>query len=311
MKRLFNSFMCGVAMASLLGSVSPTSAAAPKGFKTKLAADTKTSKPKTAADPKGFKPSISASPTVVSMATTAKSGKTTLSYNAGSKHPYVEVWVSINGANLKKVLEDEGDGKGSRTVTVEKGKKYHFVLTDFGKQLASADVSTKVTGTGTTPGTGTGTTPGTGGGTKPDTNPVPKPADVSLAVLNFAASKVGQKGLGDGQCTRLIEQALAAAGAKPGKGFVWGRTLNSGETMRPGDIIQFTSVVIKDGFSTWNLGAPNHTSIVGQVNGTKVTLLHQNMDGEPATVNSRVRSHEIDLSKKVSGTFIVYRPEAK
>ncbi|MFN0018498.1 MAG: CHAP domain-containing protein [Pirellulaceae bacterium] len=303
MKRLFNSFMCGVAMASLLGSVSPTSAAAPKGFKTKLAADTKTSKPKTAADPKGFKPSISASPTVVSMATTAKSGKTTLSYNAGSKHPYVEVWVSINGANMKKVLEDEGDGKGSRTVTIEKGKKYRFVLTDFGKQLASADVSTKITGTGTTP--------GTGGGTKPDTNPVPKPADVSLAVLNFAASKVGQKGLGDGQCTRLIEAALAAAGAKPGKGFVWGRTLMTGETMRPGDIIQFTSVVIKDGFSTWNLGAPNHTAIVSQVNGTKVTLLHQNMDGEPAIVKSHVRSQELDFSKKVSGTFIVYRPEAK
>ena len=273
MKRKFWSLTCGVALASLLGSVSPASAA----------------------DPKGFKPTISANPAVVSLEATAKAGKTTLSYNAGTKHPFVEVWVSVNGAHLKKVLEDNGDGKGSHTVTVEQGKKYRYVLTDFGKELAFVEVTTRIVGLGTIP----------------ETTPVPKPDDMAKAIVNFANSKVGQKGLGDGQCTRLIEAALSAAGAKPGKGFVWGRTLKAGETMRPGDIIQFTSFVIKDGFAVSNLGIPNHTAIVSQVSGNKVTLLHQNVDGEPATEKSRVHIREYDFAKKVSGSFIVYRPEPK
>ena len=48
MKRKFWSLTCGVALASLLGSVSPASAA----------------------DPKGFKPTISANPAVVSLEAT-------------------------------------------------------------------------------------------------------------------------------------------------------------------------------------------------------------------------------------------------
>src|SRR5687768_4995867 len=94
----------GVAVASLLGGVNPPSAAEPR-------------------------PSITANPELVTVEKAAVTGKTTLTYDAGKDHPYVEVWVSVNGADLKKVFEDEGDGKGTHTVTVEAGNKYVYVLT--------------------------------------------------------------------------------------------------------------------------------------------------------------------------------------
>jgi len=126
-------------------------------------------------------------------------------------------------------------------------------------------------------------------------------------IVKFAAERVNQKGVGDGQCTRLIEQAFAAAGAKPGKNYVWGRTYTSG-ALHPGDIIQFQNCVFKNGGYTWNLGFPNHTAIVEKAQGTKVTLLHQNMDGQPATEKSRVRRLEIDLKWRKSGTYLFYHP---
>jgi hypothetical protein len=115
--------------------------------------------------------------------------------------------------------------------------------------------------------------------------------------------------IGDGQCTRLAEAALAAVGAKPGNGFVWGRPLKAGEAMRLGDIIQFKSFVIKDGGYTWNLGIPDHTAIVAGINGTKVSVFHQNTNGEPAVIKSRIVGQQYDFSKRDSGSYIVYRPQ--
>jgi hypothetical protein len=120
--------------------------------------------------------------------------------------------------------------------------------------------------------------------------PIYAPAWAHLGekIVAFAAARVDQKGVGDGQCTSLVEQALAAAGAKPGKDYVWGTTDGVGG-LYPGDIIQFQSAVFKKDGWTWNLGAPNHTAIVEKAWGTHLTLLHQNVDGEPATEKSRVR----------------------
>jgi hypothetical protein len=131
-------------------------------------------------------------------------------------------------------------------------------------------------------------------------------------IVKFAAAKVDQKGLGDGQCTRLVEEALGAAGAKPGINYVWGTPVKTGQKILPGYIIQFTSCYFdnKRG-STWTLGIPNHTAIVERANGTTVTLLHQNVDGEPAQEKSHVRRAEIDLGWLVSGSYTIYRPVVK
>jgi hypothetical protein len=153
------------------------------------------------------------------------------------------------------------------------------------------------------------------------------PPEVGAAMVNWAASmqsglqnqeaatKVLNPGkltgwsIGDGQCTRLVEAALGAVGAKRGQGYVWGRPLKAGEAMRLGDVMQFTSFVIKDGGATWYLGIPNHTAIVAGINGTKVSVFHQNTNGEPAVIKSRIVAQQFDLAKKVSGSYIVYRPQ--
>lgn len=101
-------------------------------------------------------------------------------------------------------------------------------------------------------------------------------SDLGNKIAAYAAARVGQKGVGDGQCTRLVEQAFAAAGAKPGKNYVWGTTKITGGALLPGDIIQFEGAEFtnKDG-STWKF--PHHTAIVEKASATRVTLLHQNV----------------------------------
>jgi hypothetical protein len=136
-------------------------------------------------------------------------------------------------------------------------------------------------------------------------------ANLGSTIVNWATSWVNRRAIGDGQCTRLVEAALGVTGCKPGRDYVWGRALKDGEKMQMGDIIQFTSFVIKDGGFTWNLGAPNHTAIFIEEKDGKVYVVHQNVDGEPAQEKSRVRIHGYNFAKKVSGSFIVYRPELK
>lgn len=128
--------------------------------------------------------------------------------------------------------------------------------------------------------------------------------------VNFAASRVDQKGVGDGGCSRLADQALAAAGAKLGDNLKWGTEFGNG-ALYPGDIIQFKNAVFQNGGYTWNLGAPDHTAIVEKAQGTKVTLLHQNVDGEPTSVKSNVRRLEIDLNWRKSGTYQFYQATPK
>ena len=64
-------------------------------------------------------------------------GKTTLTWDGGTAHPYAELWVKIDDADEKFVVEQ---GKGSREVTIEPGKTYVYILTDSGHTLATVTV---------------------------------------------------------------------------------------------------------------------------------------------------------------------------
>ena len=61
-------------------------------------------------------------------------GTLTVTWDGGPDHPYAEVWVSVDGGDETKVVEQ---GKGMRQVTVEPGKSYKYILTDAGRQLAT------------------------------------------------------------------------------------------------------------------------------------------------------------------------------
>ncbi len=64
----------------------------------------------------------------------------TLGWDAGPEHPYAEVWVSVDGGDETKVVEQ---GKGTRQVSVEPGKTYRYILTDSGRELATVTVRGK------------------------------------------------------------------------------------------------------------------------------------------------------------------------
>jgi len=84
--------------------------------------------------------SITANSRIVGFSDGSTQGSTTLTYDAGPKHPYVEIWVKVDDAAPTRVLEDDGDGKGTHTATVEKGKRYVFILTDHAEELATVEV---------------------------------------------------------------------------------------------------------------------------------------------------------------------------
>jgi hypothetical protein len=88
---------------------------------------------------------------------------------------------------------------------------------------------------------------------------------------------------------------------------------DQGQKILPGFIIQFTSCVFRDNAtgSWWKLGLPNHTAIVEKASGTRVILLHQNVDGDPAEEKSHVRRQELDLAWLESGTYTIYCPVVK
>ena len=132
---------------------------------------------------------------------------------------------------------------------------------------------------------------------------IPAVPPVNERILRFATDHRGQK-VGDGECWTLADEALKAAGALHPDTDVWGRLSVAGESVLPGDVIQFTSVRLSHGGTTTNLGNPNHTAIVEQVKAPHVyVLIHQNVDG-----GSPVKETIADLTTKLSGTFIIYRP---
>jgi hypothetical protein len=127
-------------------------------------------------------------------------------------------------------------------------------------------------------------------------------ANQNILVVNFARSKMGQT-VGGGECTELVDAALAYAQKQPGHGYVWGTEIDMW-SMRPGDIIQFWDVTfsLPDG-GTWGT-APGgrHTAIVRHADGSGVMLVHQN------DVSRSVTQRPLDLAWPHSGSFNVYRP---
>ena len=83
---------------------------------------------------------ITASPSVVTIPAGQTTGTTTLTWDAGPNHPYAEVWVTVDGGDERKIVEQ---GKGSRQVQVKAGKTYLYILTDSGKRLATTTVKGK------------------------------------------------------------------------------------------------------------------------------------------------------------------------
>ena len=77
---------------------------------------------------------------MVNPPSTQENGWTKLSWYAGGGHANPEVLVSVDGGSPTLVATG---GKGGRTVTVQPGKSYRYIVSDAGQELASVTVTAK------------------------------------------------------------------------------------------------------------------------------------------------------------------------
>ena len=150
-----------------------------------------------------------------------------------------------------------------------------------------------------------------------------KPATNELGnkVVEFAKSQIGKQ-VGKGQCSHLVEAALAQAGAKAttdfgvggsNKDYVWGTPVPNYDDVQPGDIIQFRNVkimgqlVVKGKKLNVTMTIPHHSSIVyANLGKGRLKLLEQNVGGVKV-----VQETEMNFATKQSGTVWFYRPVKK
>ena len=131
--------------------------------------------------------------------------------------------------------------------------------------------------------------------------------DLNDAVVSFAMANFGTQ-VGDGQCWTLVDQALKAAGADTSgdAASIWGNPIGL-DALAPGDILQFENVRFQgatpDGGWYWQ-EFPHHSAIVYAVNGSNITLLNQNVNGDMT-----VQFTTINLADWQSGTISAYEPQ--
>lgn len=93
-------------------------------------------------------------------------------------------------------------------------------------------------------------------------------------VVEFCRGALGEM-VGEGVCSTLAGEALAAAGAdRPGV-YTWGRELDAAEPILPGDILQLELAEIKGRGFYRNYA--HHTAVVENVGPEGIVVLHQNV----------------------------------
>ena len=106
----------------------------------------------------------------------------------------------------------------------------------------------------------------------------------------------------------MIDEALRAAGADTSgnANYIFGQAIGLA-TIMAGDVLQFEGVTFA-GINPANGGnyrqdLPHHTAIVYAVEGTKITLINQNVNGDRT-----VQLTTIDLADLQGGDIFAYRP---
>jgi hypothetical protein len=130
---------------------------------------------------------------------------------------------------------------------------------------------------------------------------------LNKAVLAFTLSKMNKK-VGRGECWDLAKYALEEVGADWDGAYGFGRKLEKGECVSPGDIIQFERIRIKykKGSQTHTEAMPHHTAIIFEViSSDEVKLAHQNT----GYTGRKVGVSGLKFSTIQSGKYAIYRPQ--
>ena len=144
---------------------------------------------------------------------------------------------------------------------------------------------------------------------KPEIAALPLVPALNEHVLKFAVERRGEQ-VGNGECWTLAADAITAAGGERPRGYVHGRELRPGETVLPGDVMQFNSVRLQNRKGWRTMGHPDHTAVIQSASGSKTySILHQNTGG--GEDGKKVQSLTINLAEMTSGTIKIYRPQRK
>lgn len=128
--------------------------------------------------------------------------------------------------------------------------------------------------------------------------------EVGQRILQFAISNLGKQ-VGNGECWTLAADAMKAAGAQPPNGYTFGDEIPL-RSIRPGDILQFTTARFDEPGYYAIMGTPNHTAVVYSIAGDRVFMLHQNFNGKRT-----VSTFDFSLSSLTSGRLQAYRARAR
>lgn len=124
------------------------------------------------------------------------------------------------------------------------------------------------------------------------------------AILQFATDRQGEQ-VGNGECWTLAAEAVKAAGARQPIMYNFGAEIPLRSAL-PGDILQFESALFVRANGWTRMGYPNHTAIVYTVEGDRITLLNQNVNGSRV-----VQISVINLGELQSGSITAYRAIAR
>lgn len=127
---------------------------------------------------------------------------------------------------------------------------------------------------------------------------------INARILEFASSQLGRQ-VGNGECWTLAAEALKYAGARPPVVYDFGDDVPLDE-LQPGDVLHFQSALFTMPNSWMLMGSPDHVAIVGKVQGTKLLIYQQNVNGD-----RRDQTATIDLATLSSGTIIGYRAQGR
>jgi hypothetical protein len=128
---------------------------------------------------------------------------------------------------------------------------------------------------------------------------------VNRGVIEFALAHEGQQ-VGNGECSTLAVEALAAANGQPirysGRTYVWGKAVENGDPVLPGDIVQLEDARFRNGAF-----ASHHTQVIKRILGpNRYEIMEQNFNGR-RTVGPGI----LDLNSLFQGTAVIYRPQPR
>jgi hypothetical protein len=127
-------------------------------------------------------------------------------------------------------------------------------------------------------------------------------------VLAYAQAHLGKE-VGNGECWTLVDEALKSAGADTsGDGRCeFGRSIALNAVI-PGDLLQFEKAHFehREGGRSSSQDMPHHSAIVSSVEGRKVTVLNQNVNG-----SRKVQYSSFNLDDLQRGSLQAYRPQDK